>query len=539
MKLSKKLTLNSLVLIGVSLIYFIYASVFIKPWTFKNFSLVDDGQVLLQSSLYFKDCYSSFKCEKFIDQTFEFGNSRFRPSYWIINNINHELFKLDATSYHIFRVYVVGLLIILSLSIILLRSGIIWPIVIISSLMFMSTFSFAENIIRLGTNEPYQILFIAIFSLLFLQIKNINKIRKPLLYLLVSILVWTILIKENNIALLLVIFFTEFILNRRKLFDRNLILIILIPLSIFLLGMLITKFLPSTISLEIPSYTSNYITHPKTIINNTLAIITLLFNTLSPFPKLSFILVPVLYINKSSRKIFMQRDFIYWILFSIFFVGILLPWKYVMDRYHLVGIFGIIIVISFILNEITKLIKHLVNIHIKDFKYKKVLFNLILLYVLSNLLFRGFSVNLAKTINYSNWFRIFTQFEGDQISALSKYEDGEILINAVNTINNWEFLYEIPIHMKYIYNNDFKVLLVDDDLIDKKYLFSRSSLDLYKDLNNIKELNLINSQSYVVEQIEPIEFRNQFTMKPLATISKPPLQKTNINYYWEIRRFQR
>ncbi|MFZ3301100.1 MAG: hypothetical protein WA152_00080, partial [Microgenomates group bacterium] len=74
--------------------------------------MVDDGQVLLQSSSYFISCVTEFNCSQFIDQTFEFGSSRFRPSYWIINNINFAAFGLNATFYHLFRTYVVGYVIV-------------------------------------------------------------------------------------------------------------------------------------------------------------------------------------------------------------------------------------------------------------------------------------------------------------------------------------------------------------------------------------------------------------------------------------------
>lgn len=164
--MKKKLKSNLIVLFLISALYILYSTLVIKPFNFNNFSLVDDGQVLLQSSSFLIDCLNGEACIKFLDQTFEFGTSRFRPSYWLLSNFNYGVFGLNATNYHLFRVYVVGYLTILLFAIILLKQKVNWPTVVIMTMVFFTSISFSENIIRLGTNEPYQILFIEIFYLL-------------------------------------------------------------------------------------------------------------------------------------------------------------------------------------------------------------------------------------------------------------------------------------------------------------------------------------------------------------------------------------
>jgi hypothetical protein len=502
---------------------------------------VDDGQVVIQSSKYFENCLYRVKCSKFIDQTFEFGSGRFRPAYWLINNINYELFKNNTSLHHIYRVYAVGLATVLLLSIILLDLGVSVPVVLVAVFIFFSTFSFSENIIRLGTNEPYQVLFLGAFSYLFLNSNKLEKLNNFYFTLLIGILTWALLIKEIDVAIIPAIILTEILIRGSKIPTRRLMLLCGPPLILFFSGVVITRLLPSSISPDIPNYVSNYVTHPLEVLNNSMATIGLLFNLLSPYLKIGLLLLPIIIVDKEIRESLFERKVLYWALFSIFFVGIMFPWRYVLDRYQLVSIFGLTILISIVLSQAVKMLGKYVFNYLPKTKLNVLGFKFLIFYVFINLFFKGFPVNLARTVNYKNWFETFTRFEAEQVKGISGYNNKGIYINGIDNLNDWEALYEIPIHLRYLYELEPNTELYQGSLSSDSYLFSRSAFDSYLSLEEVSKLKstLLVSESYKINQIDPLVFRDRFTMKPIETILNPPLKEEGYNYYWEIRQIKK
>ena len=157
--------------------------------------------------------------------------------------------------------------------------------------------------------------------------------------------------------------------------------------------------------------------------------------------------------------------------------------------------------------------------------------------LIMNAFSRGLPINLAKTLNYRNWFLVFTTFEKNQVEAIAKYEKQKLYINARENINNWEVLYEIPIHLKFLYNSPQNVELLKKELPKDGYVFSRSPFDLEISLDELDELSYkrIDYQHYSVDQIDPIEFRKVFVLKPIQTTLSPPIVEDKHEYYWEIR----
>jgi hypothetical protein len=210
------------------------------------------------------------------------------------------------------------------------------------------------------------------------------------------------------------------------------------------------------------------------------------------------------------------------------------PWRYVLDRYQLPGIFGLCVLVGFVLNScFTELNTHLNKIN----KMRWMLgypYSFLPTFILLNMFFYGLPINLSKTINYRNWFVVFTQFEREQVLAISQYADKMLAINAVDNLNNWEFLYEIPIHLRYLYNIDYKVNLLED-ISKYDYIFTRSSSDPFSKILNsdLSGCLTVNYKKYQVAQINPIKFRDDFVMKPLSTLLDPPLLD-NYDYFWKI-----
>ena len=532
MKIPSLVKNNLLLLVVITVFYFLYASIFLKPWQLTNFSLVDDGQVLIQSSSYLEDCFLRLKCSNFIDQTFEFGTSRFRPTYWLINNIVYEVFRNDAQLHHIFRVYVVGYTAVILLSLALIDLSVSSVFVIGGALLFATNYSLSENIIRLGTNEPYQVLFLAAFSLIYLHTLVRRDRRTKIPWVLIFILTIIVLIKESNIAVLPAIFITEILFFGRKAL-KSASLLAGIPFIILLAGITITRFLSSTISTEIPLYTSNYLTGLGAIIANSKENLVLLSNSLSPFFKISLILLVLLMLNKSAREEFKTGRVYFWSFFTLFFTVILFPWEFVLERYQLVAVFGIIILTMFLLDRAVKIFRKSF-FQVKN-KKARVFFNAALLVIVLGLFLRGFPLNLAKTINYQNWFLGVTQFENEQVRLIAKYSEEKVFINAKGNINNWEWLYEVPIHLKFLYGIEPNLEILKETIPSKVYIFSQVTFDTKYSEDKLRKVGYkaIENKKYLIPWIDPLEFRSRFFSKPIPSIISPTVGDYH-EYYWEI-----
>ena len=351
-------------------------------------------------------------------------------------------------------------------------------------------------------------------------------------------LFWSLLIKENNIAVLFTLILYEYIRNKnikKVIKDRNIIYFLMLGVLV-LLGMIITKNISSDISLNIPVYASNYTSNLLLIMKNTQSNTLLLINTLSPFLKISAIIALCFIVFGKFKESFFQEKILYWLILSLFSIIILSPWKFVLERYLLVGIFSIVISISFILDRVLNIVIQYITRTNEFINSKLIVFDLLTIIILSNLFSRGFSVNLAKTINYRNWFETFTRFEHDQISDILRFDPEKVYINAIYNIDNWEYLYEIPIHLKYIYNQTNSDIKLTENLNTDRYIFYRSSLTPKFSLEEIKSIksNIVTENSYEVKQIDPLAFRSKFIMKPIHSLIDPPYQDKAISYYYEI-----
>lgn len=525
-----------ILLLAITVVYFVYVFLAIKPFNLSHFSLTDDGQVLMQNFSFIKDCVIGNGCFKFFDQTLELGTGRYRPVYWLIQDVVYGVFGSNPVLLHSFRVYFVGYLSVILLAVVLLDIGTTSIPTFLGTLLFFTTFSFSENVIRLGPNEPYQVIFLAVFSLFYLSGTKIIKSRFWYFAILLSVLVWAVFIKETDIVVLPVVFLIEILFRKRGKFPRRLVISFAILVTLFVLTFLAKKFVPTVVSKDTPAYTSNYELNPVKIAENAVVVLNLLMNSLSPYLKLSVVLLPILFVLKKTRKILMQKKIIYWFLFSLFSVGIMFPWKYLLERYLLVSIFGLSVLITVVLDTSLQLFRE--NIWpINISRFANVLFNMTIFIFALNLLMRGFPINLAKTINYSTWYAQFTGFESDQVQALLKYNNANIYINGVNNLNDWEFLYEIPIHFKFLYGVRARTKLLTNIKNARGYVFSRSSFDSAVDLDKIEKtgFQIVDSKSYEIAQVDPFAFKAEFVMKPIETVLNPPYQKVGLNYYWEIR----
>ena len=516
-------------LIFVALAYLFYARYVLSPQIFKNFSLIDDGQSI-KYGIYVRECLVERKCTSFKSQIIEVlpdvGLSR--TGYWLIQGILYQPPRVDAQFQHELRIYGFGLalVILFVLSALSARSHAI--AVTLGAALFVTNYSFSENMIRLGPIEPYMVLFLGIFSLLFLNLEHISKkLRGPAIIILSLTLIFLLLLKEASIAILPAVFILG-ILFPKVLHKKALISMLIVSGAIFIL---VKMFLGG--AQTGPNYSSNYRLNLLFILQNGLNFLKLLSNSLSPFFEIFLIAAPFTLIIKKFRQGIAGSHFVYWLLVFVSFTVILFPWRYVLDRYLLPSIYAfsilVTILISRVMNEIEKM---------SVFSgWKKVAFQFLAIFTLCNLFFVEAPLNIARTLNYRNWFATFIQFEKDQVDAIAKVKEGTVYLNAKETIDNWEVVYEIPMHLNYFHGGKPEVERLKLPPPSEGDLFTRSSLESVINLESLSNSNytLLDSKAYHVSRIDPNAFRNNFGSRPIQTLKNPPFLNEGFRYYWEIR----
>ena len=449
--------------------------------------------------------------------------------HWLIQGILYQEPAVNAQFQHELRVYGLGLVLV-SLFVLSARSaGSNVIATILGTALFVTNYSFSENMIRLGPNEPYLVIFLGIFSLLFLNLQYVSKRWKLLaIFTLVLTLIFFLLIKEVSIMILPIVFILG-TLFPRMIQRRVLITTLIISGAIYILA----KYLLSGPGISV-AYVSEYKLNLWFIFQNAKHFLILLSNSLSPFFKLSIIVIPLILVFKKFRQNILDPHFIYWFLVFTSFTVILFPWRYVLDRYLLLSIYAFSIFVSILLSKIMKQAEKMTIFSGR----RKIIFQLILIVILSNLFFRGAPINIARTINYRDWFIAFTQFEADQVNSIAKYKEDTVYINAKDIMANWEIVYEIPLHLEYFHDGKPKIERLGEIFPKKGYLFTTVSLEPVVNLDTLSkdQYPLMDSKEYYISQIDPIAFRELFKLRPIQAFQSPPLFKEGFSYYWEIRK---
>jgi hypothetical protein len=404
--------------------------------------------------------------------------------------------------------------------------------IVLGAGLLITNYSFTENVVRLGPIEPYMVIFLGIFSLLFLNLHRVSKKkRRVATFLLATFLVYFLLLKEASIAILPAVGVGG-LLFPKIVARKKLILLLAISGGIYFL----VKYLLRGGEQDI-NYAGDYRFEPFFMLQNAGRFLVLLSNSLRPFFKTSIIAIVFVLSIKKLRKKIADHHFIYWLLVFSSFTVILFPWGYVLDRYLLLSIFAFSILVTILASRTMELIERIAKFGNRQI----ILFRLVTIIVLSNVFFLGASVNIARSINYRNWFLTITQFEAEQVGAIARYADQIVYINAKDIINNWEVVYEIPLHIKFFFTGKPEVLRVATPPPDAGVLFTRSSLEPVIDAEFLSKLDypILESREYSVSQIDTVAFRESFITKPIQTLKTPPLLKEGFNYYWEIRSLSR
>lgn len=509
--------------------YLLYARFVLNPQSLNNFSLIDDGQ-LTKYGYYLRECLVDHQCGSFktniIDVLPDVGLSRLGS--WLIHGTLYQGSAVNAQFQHTLRAYGFGLAIVILFVLASLSARSNSIAITLGAALLTTNYSFSENMIRLGPIEPYMVIFLGIFSLLFLNVHSFSKNwKRPAILALAFALIYFLLIKEASIALLPTLFITgmlfQKLLNRKVLFK-----ILIVSGGIYFVAKLLLRGADLNID-----YASNYRLNFIYIFQNAQHFMRLLSNSLRPFFKLTLIIVPVIFISKRLRQKVADHHLVYWFLVFTSFTAVLFPWKFVLDRYLLPSIFSFSIFFTILLSRVMDEVEKMSIFN----KKTKIFYRSFIVLILFNLFFRGASLNFARTINYRNWFIIFTQFEADQVRAIANNDD-TVYINAIDAMNNWEVTYQIPLHLKYFYDGKPRVERLGEIFPDEGYLFTRTSLEPVISLEVLSKSQypIVDSKEYYVSQIDSIAFRELFKLRPIQAFQNPPLSKEGISYYWEIRK---
>lgn len=533
---SKDITTNFLKFFGLSIVviticvYLVYASLVISPKSYKYFSLINDGEGIYKSQI-ISDCIVQRNCQNLIPQVvFERQFKRFRPAYWLFRYIQNSV-GLDATLQHQFRVYIIGSILALLMFICVLDMGGNIFAGVIGIITFFGNEVFTDQISDLGSVEPFQLILVVLFSLIYLNLERLSKIiNKIWLYsTIVFICVLLFFTKETSIVLVVSLTIFHYIFKKR---DRRFFYPIIVPTLLVITGLLV-----SSVGVKNAIVEGEYNFNIIFLIKNVISWISLLSNTLSPLFKIYLLVLIFIAVNpKLSGKIFTFK-YVFWLLLMFFFMAIFFPWPFVLARYLFLSIYFFSIINGITLVKVFSFLKENIDVYLRGFRFGAITFWLISGLAIINVLSSYFSVNLAQSINFTAWNRSFLTFEHEQIASLASLHQDKIYINAKDNIDDWEVLYELPIHLSYFYHQTPKLVLLTDQLPASGILFTRSSMDLSINTENLdKKTDLIASHSYTANQIETVLFRDEFKYKPIQSLMKPPLTQKPLTYYWEIRK---
>lgn len=487
--------------------YLIYSFFILKPTSYQNFSLIDDGEAFLQNNANFCECLINKECKNLGNQLIEKDFGRFRPLRWVMDEIIYLSFGNNPRGIHTFKIIIIGILIVWLLTYLLTVEGVNLPITTFSVLLLISNFSFTENIVRLGTDEPLQLIFLTLSVIIFLYKFN----SKKMVLLSTLFLVITLFVKETSLALIPVAIVSLYN-NKNKFYIKYLVILSIVILT----GIILSKTGVSTFV-----YSDNYKLTFISAIKSFVWYISYYFKSLAPFSY--FVLFLPFIVGKNNSRLI---NFSLLIILS--FTLMMLPWGYHLERYTLIPLFFFAVIIGISLSKINNLIYlKLNNI------YLKITYLLTFTVFLSNLYFSGQLQNLIRSVNYQMWYSKFIKYESDQVYALSKLQNENVYINATDTLNNWEVKFEIPINLKYLYHlNTVFINKTPTQYPSSGYVLNNTTLEpMY--LNNPNSM-VTDSMSYNIPKIDPIKFETDFKKRPLQTIDNIDKYYEFDNYQWKI-----
>ena len=316
-----------------------------------QFGFFDDARMLAQSKDLLQGDFS---------MSHDKQAGRFRPAYWLYYTVIYSI-----AGYHPFWFFLGHLIIfyilLYELRLILKNMGFKDLQILITSLIFILTMPIIENFYTLSKGEPLQLVFISAAVIFLFNEKASNKYNiKRILLAAFSILI-AILIKETAMVMVPIFFlwaaidfFFDFNHSKKELrTSLSLLTAAVIAVAIYFL----LRSIWGATSLLGGSYTDRYLFVSASLIQKVLRWSTqfaFYFHYLLPI----ILLIILLFIfNRDSLTNKEKRAIFIWGIWSVLWLGILIPWEYAELYYLLPFGFGTSILLGTLIPPILRSVK--------------------------------------------------------------------------------------------------------------------------------------------------------------------------------------
>ena len=334
------------------------------PTLFMNWSLVDDGVIIMKAKQ-ISELISNLNFTGFFEFFLERDIGRFRPIYYLTYWFIYLIGGANVFIFYLFHllvfVVIVWLLYRISVSLVNKDAG-FWAV-----FFFLVTALNVENWYRLGPQEPFVVLFFLLslyfFSKVFTK-KSTSFWPRLASYVFVFCAYFT---KETSVAFLLslgtLFFLFLFLKIKNKTVSQKYDGSFLANYFLFNLLLALIVFLISNSLRTQGAYTVNYTLAKEMLIPSLISYFKVIFNSFFPVSLLILIACVPLYINKLLRRLVAKEVpfkelwsifFLFWFSSFLFFQ---LPWKFVLARYLMPSLVGLVIFMAFIMSEIENWLK--------------------------------------------------------------------------------------------------------------------------------------------------------------------------------------
>lgn len=337
----------------LALIPFVVAMLIMMPrLASPQFGLLDDPVTLSRSKAL---------AEGTFDLSSDFTYGRFRPLYWLLPGLLYRLVGPSAFWFFL-SLGVVLLILVFQIRVLMKFQGASEIKILIISLVFLFSIPVIENFYTLSKGEPFQLIFILMGWILFEKLKRASSSPQKTIFailILLSLLAAT-LVKETSLVMIVISglwLFLEWILHRddAKGSMRDLLILVGATVLAFALFFLMRRIWGAA-TISDGTYTQGYGLAVNEMIANFGRWMVLISSNhlyLLPFA-VSLVLLWVW--HKGFRQ---NERFFYWLIWSLGWFSVLIPWDYAESYYLLPFGLGIAVLVGEAIPEAIKTIANL------------------------------------------------------------------------------------------------------------------------------------------------------------------------------------
>lgn len=424
------------------LILLILTIILFIPATGIKFSWVDDGYNLLTAQNYLKSI-KTLDISRLVGLVLEERIGRFRPAYWLWLISSYLIGGNNPTIHYLLHFILIFATSFLIFKTVFLITKSKWASLFSGSLFLINPIN-TENWYRLGPQEPI----VGFFSILSVYIL----IKQKYKWLPIVFLGFAFLSKESACALLPAVI-VLYLGKRLFLKKRDLMLEKYSVASLIFFGIMIL-----ITSLTRSGYSEFYVFNLREMLHRFLFYIKISWENLEPFfgvLVLVFLLRIIFLFKRLKFKLF-DKITLLEIFFGFWYVSFLAvqsPWKYIMTRYMLPAIVGLVVFMGIELSQLSVILKKQ-----KIFLYKTIVF------IFSGSLVLFLTVNLVGIVNYGRRSAHSTIHVQKMIKYLAENapQNSNVFLNFAKGEGTIELVIETRYHLELFYSRpDLKVDYLD------------------------------------------------------------------------------